>query len=165
MTQAPVTLLFTDLFNSAELLQRAGDEQAQRIFQAHHRLLKRFAAAHGGQGARWLGDGLLTTFASPADAVHCAVAMQLAARRRAAGARLGIRVGLHVSEALRDESDYFGTPVVIARRVCGAAQVGQVLCSVAVSEQLTEESAFTFRDCGSLALPGLPEPVLACELA
>lgn len=67
MSKAPVTLLFTDLGNSTELLQRAGDEQAQRIFSAHHRLLKRCVAAHGGQEVKWLGDGLMTVFASPAD--------------------------------------------------------------------------------------------------
>jgi hypothetical protein len=113
MTSAPVTLLFTDLANSAELLRRADDAQTQRIFQAHHRLLKHFVTAHGGQEVRWLGDGWMTVFASPADAVRCAVAMQLAARRRAAAARLPIRVGLHVGETLRDETDYVATPVVI----------------------------------------------------
>ncbi len=50
MTPAgPVTLLFTDLVNSTELLQRAGDEQAQRIFQAHHKLL--VAATEGATAA------------------------------------------------------------------------------------------------------------------
>src|SRR5262249_47856388 len=52
---APVTLLFTDLVNSTELLQRVGDERAQRIFRAHHRLLKDTAAAHGGEEVKWLG--------------------------------------------------------------------------------------------------------------
>jgi class 3 adenylate cyclase len=73
---APVTLLFTDLVNSTELLQRVGDERAQRIFQAHHRLLNDTVAAHGGQEVKWLGDGLMTVFASAADAVRGAVAMQ-----------------------------------------------------------------------------------------
>src|SRR5262245_64464434 len=113
---APVTLLFTDLVNSTELLQRVGDERAQRIFQAHHRLLKDTAAAHGGQEVKWLGDGLMTVFASAADAVRGAVAMQQAARRRVAGERLGLRVGLHAGEARREGRDYFGTPVVIAGR-------------------------------------------------
>src|SRR5262249_54148191 len=108
----PVALLFTDLVNSTELLQRVGDERAQRIFQAHHRLLKDVVAAHGGQEVKWLGDGLMTVFASAADAVRAAVAMQQAARRRAAGERLALRVGLHAGEALREEADYFGTPVV-----------------------------------------------------
>ncbi len=33
---AITTLLFTDLVNSTELIQKVGDEQAQRIFEAHH---------------------------------------------------------------------------------------------------------------------------------
>jgi class 3 adenylate cyclase len=124
---APVTLLFTDLVNSTELLARVGDEQAQRIFQAHRRLLKDTVAAHGGQEVKWLGDGMMSVFASAADAVRAAVAMQQAARRRAAGERLALRVGLHAGEVLREETDYFGTPVVIARRLCDHAQAGQIL--------------------------------------
>ena len=94
MSKAPVTLLFTDLVNSTELLARAGDERAQRIFGAHHRVLKRCVAAHDGEEVKWLGDGMMTVFASTADAVRCAIAMQQAARRRAASERLSIRVGL-----------------------------------------------------------------------
>ena len=50
-----VTILFTDLGSSTELLQRAGDEQAQRISKAHHRLLREAAEAHGGHEVKWLG--------------------------------------------------------------------------------------------------------------
>ena len=54
-----VTLLFTDLVGSTELLARTGDTEAQRIFSAHHQLLAEAVAAHGGQEVKWLGDGLL----------------------------------------------------------------------------------------------------------
>jgi Uma2 family endonuclease len=47
-------LLLTDLLSSTELLQRAGDEQAQRIFQAHHSLLRDAVVAHGGREVKWL---------------------------------------------------------------------------------------------------------------
>src|SRR5262245_1604399 len=164
MTGAPVTLLFTDLVNSTELLARAVDEQAQRIFQAHHRLLKRCVDAHDGEEVKWLGDGLMTVFHSTADAVRCAIAMQQAARRRAAGERLSIRVGLNVGEVKREESDYFGTPVVIARRLCDRADGGQILCSAVVPALLAGQSAFRFRDCGRIDIKGLSAPVLACEV-
>jgi class 3 adenylate cyclase len=49
---------------------------------------------------KWLGDGLLTTFASVAEGVRCAVTMAQRARRPVAGERLGLRVGLHVGEVL-----------------------------------------------------------------
>src|SRR5215468_4834208 len=160
----PVALLFTDLVNSTELLQRVGDERAQRIFQAHHRLLKDTVAAHGGQEVKWLGDGLMTVFASAADAVRGAVAMQQAARRRAAGERLALRVGLHAGEALREETDYFGTPVVIARRLCEHAQAGQILSSGVVVGLLAGRQAFRFSELGPFELKGLGTPVAAYDV-
>src|SRR5215470_17179692 len=157
----PVTLMFTDLVNSTELLQRAGDEEAQRLFRSHHGLLRDAVATHGGREVKWLGDGLMAVFPSAADAVRSAVAMQQAARRRAAGERLGLRVGLHVGEALADEADYAGTPVVVARRLCDRAGAGQIVCSQLVVELLRGRQAFRFEGLGALELKGLREPVPA----
>jgi class 3 adenylate cyclase len=39
-SSALTTILFTDLVNSTQLMQRAGDEDAQRIFKAHYQLLR-----------------------------------------------------------------------------------------------------------------------------
>src|SRR5262245_24488728 len=102
-----VTILFTDVVGSTELLSRAGDEEARLIFQAHHQLLSDAVGEHGGQEVKWLGDGLMVAFPSAADALSCAIAMQQAAQRPVAGERVAIRVGLTAGEALRDVADYF----------------------------------------------------------
>src|SRR5262249_38192468 len=106
MTAAPVTLLFTDLVESTALLQRVGDEQAQRVLRGHRQLLNEALAGHGGTEVKWLGDGLMATFASVAEAVRCAVTMQQAARATTAGERLELRIGLHVGEVQAEEADY-----------------------------------------------------------
>jgi class 3 adenylate cyclase/tetratricopeptide (TPR) repeat protein len=159
-----VTILFTDLVSSTELLQRAGDEQAQRIFKAHHRLLREAVEAYGGHEVKWLGDGLMVAFPSAADAVRCAIAMQQASHRPAAGERLQIRVGLNVGEAIRDESDYFGTAVVIARRLCDSAGEGQIFASDLVARLLAGRQEFTFHDLGAMTLKGIADPVVASEV-
>jgi len=159
-----VTILFTDLVSSTELLQRAGDEQAQRIFKAHHRLLRQAVEACGGHEVKWLGDGLMVAFPSAADAVRCAIAMQQASHRPAAGERLQIRVGLNVGEAIRDESDYFGTAVVIARRLCDSAGEGQIFASDLVVRLLAGRQEFTFHDLGAMTLKGIAAPVAALEV-
>jgi class 3 adenylate cyclase/tetratricopeptide (TPR) repeat protein len=161
---ATTTILFTDLVSSTELLQRVGDESAQRILQAHHRMLQEAVAASGGHQVKWLGDGLMVAFPSAADAARCAIAMQQASRRPTLGERLEVRVGLNVGEALREETDYFGTPVVVARRLCDRAEAGQILCSSLVAGLLSGRQAFTFRNCGQLELKGIAEPVEACEV-
>lgn len=160
-----VTILFTDLVDSTELISRAGDEEAQRIFRAHHDLLAEAAAAHHGQEVKWLGDGLMVAFPSAADAVDCAIAMQQGARRLLHGQRVAIRVGLNAGEALRDAADYFGLPVVIARRLCDRAAAGQILCSEVVTELLAGRIGFTFEPLGALELKGAPHPVAASEIS
>jgi len=161
---ALVTILFTDLVGSTELLSRAGDEEAQRIFRAHHDLLAETAAVHGGDEVKWLGDGLMVAFPSAADALTCAIAMQQAARRPVAGERLAIRVGLTAGEALRDTADYFGTTVVVARRLCDRAEASQILCSDLVAGLLGARPGFVFSEMGKLELKGVPAPVGALEL-
>ncbi len=161
----PVTLLFTDLVDSTVLLQRVGDEKGQRIFEAHHEVLKQVVEAHGGHEVKWLGDGLMVAFRSAASAVRCAIAMQRAAHEgAAAGEPVAIRVGLNVGEALRDETDYFGTPVVIARRLCDRAQPGQILCSHLVAGLLAGRRALRFHDLGPISLKGVAHPVRVSEV-
>src|SRR5688572_2976904 len=159
-----VTILFTDLVASTELLARAGDEDAQRIFRAHRQLLTDAVAAHGGHEVKWLGDGLMVAFPSAADAIGCAVDMQRASRRLVEGERLTVRVGLNAGEALRDVDDYFGTPVVVARRLCDRAEGGQILCTETVAGLLAGRAGFGFTGLGKLGLKGVPEPVAACEV-
>jgi class 3 adenylate cyclase len=161
---ALVTMLFTDLVGSTELLSRAGDDDAQRIFRAHHDLLAETAAAHGGEEVKWLGDGLMVAFASVADALSAAIAMQQAARRPVAGEHLAIRVGLNAGEALRDEADYFGTTVVVARRLCDRAEAGQILCSDVIAMLLGGRPGFVFSELGKLELKGVPARVGALEV-
>lgn len=71
-----VTLLFTDLVGSTELLAQLGDEQMQAVRRRHFALLGEAVAAHGGQVVKSLGDGIMATFSSASDAVGCAVVIQ-----------------------------------------------------------------------------------------
>ena len=159
-----LTLLFTDLVNSTEHLQRTGDEAGDRLFRAHHRLISEAVAAAAGEELEWLGDGALVAFSSTADAVRCAIAVQQTARRPIAGARFEIRIGIHVGEVLRRDGGYFGTPIVTTRRLCDRAASGQILCGKLIAELLAARQTFVFRDLGNLELKGLAAPVDVCEV-
>jgi len=159
-----VTFLFTDLIQSTEHLQRAGDETGQHLFRAHHKLMTQAVTANGGEELEWLGDGILAAFSSAADGVRCAISVQQTARRPAAGTRFEIRIGIHAGEALRREGGYFGTPVVTARRLCDRAGPGQILCSRLIQELLAARRGFDFRDLGNLELKGLAAPIGVAEV-
>jgi class 3 adenylate cyclase len=162
-----VTLLFTDQVSSTETLQRLGDDEAERLRRTHFRLLRDTATAHGGQEVKNLGDGLMVAFTSAVDAVACAIGIQQAVHRHAereGDDRLSVRVGLNVGEPIRDEDDYFGTPVVVAKRLCDAADAGQILASDVVRMLVGTRGGFDFRPLGSVSLKGIADPVPACEV-
>jgi class 3 adenylate cyclase/tetratricopeptide (TPR) repeat protein len=159
-----VTILFTDLVGSTEPPAEAGDEEAQRVSRVHRDLLAETAAAHGGGEVKWLGSGLMVAFPNATDALRAAIAMQQASRRPVAGERLAIRVGLNAGEPLRDTADYFGTHVVVARRLCDRARAGQIVCSDLVTGALAGQPGFVFSELGPMELRGVPKPVVAYEL-
>ena len=157
-----LTLLFSDLVNSTDHLENAGDEDGQRFFRAHHKLISEAIVACAGEELQWLGDGALAAFESSADAVRCAIKIQQTARRPVANLKFEVRVGIHCGEAVRQEQGYFGTAVVVARRLCNEADAGQILCSKLVADLLSSR-AFKFRSLGPLRLKGINEPIEACE--
>jgi class 3 adenylate cyclase len=164
---AVVTLLFTDLVGSTELLGNLGDDEAERLRRVHFGLLREVAATHGGREVKNLGDGLMVAFPSAVSAVSCAIGIQQAVQRhnvRDPDKRLDVRVGLNVGEPIRDQDDYFGTPVVVAKRLCDSARGGQILASELLRALVGSRGGFAFRSCGLVSLKGIRDPLAACEV-
>jgi class 3 adenylate cyclase/DNA-binding CsgD family transcriptional regulator len=159
-----VTLLFTDLVSSTELLGRLGEAGAEEMRRTHFALLRRAVADAGGDEVKTLGDGLMVAFTSPLDGVKCAIAMQQAVaeyNRDETAPSLGIRVGLHAGEPTRDEGDYFGSAVVVAKRLCDRAEGGQILASEVVAGLVGPGQGLAFLPVGRLRLKGLTDPTAA----
>jgi class 3 adenylate cyclase len=155
-----VAVMFTDLEGSTRLIGRLGDEAAHALLQRHFAMLRAAVAEHRGHEVKSLGDGLMVVFEAVPDAVACAAAMQGAAAREKGA--LGLRIGIHAGEPMRERNDYFGTPVIIARRLCDAATPGQTLVSELVSQLVGE---LEFESLGGLMLKGLSARVKASALA
>ena len=160
-------MLFTDLVGSTELLEALGDDEAELLRRRHFKILREALQTSGGQEVKNLGDGLMVTFDSAVDAVGCAVAMQQAVdrhNRQQDGHPIEVRVGLNVGEPIRDEDDYFGTSVVVAKRLCDRATGGQILASDLVRGLVGSRGGFEFKDVGPLALKGLSEPMRSWDI-
>jgi class 3 adenylate cyclase len=162
-----VTLLFTDLVGSTELMDRLGDEAGDRVLREHFAILREAASNHGGQEVKSLGDGLMLAFASALGAVACAVSMQrrIAVSRDEDGCEaIGLRIGLNAGEAISAEGDYFGRPVVVAKRLCDRAGWGQILVSDVVRSLVGSRGEYAFIALGALQLKGFADPVTAFGL-
>jgi class 3 adenylate cyclase/tetratricopeptide (TPR) repeat protein len=163
-----VTLLFTDVVASTDLLDRLGDDGYDTLRRAHFRILREAVAARGGTEVKNLGDGLMVVFATPARAVECAIAIQQGVekhnREQHDERRMGVRVALHAGEPIQDEADYFGKPVVVAKRLCDQAAGAQIVASSLVRDLVADRRDFLFSELGSLQLKGLTDAVTAVEV-
>src|SRR5262245_52895193 len=128
---ATATFLFCDLVGSTDLLTRLGDDAGDDVRRSCYAALRRTIDATGGTEIKSTGDGFLVVFpSSVGDAAACGVEMQRALARLDRShplARLGLRVGISVGEAVNEDGDWYGTPVVEAARLCAAARAGQIL--------------------------------------
>jgi class 3 adenylate cyclase len=155
-----VAVLFTDMEGSTQLIERFREIEAHALLRRHFALLRAAVAEHHGHEVKSLGDGLMVVFAEVADAVACAAEMHAAVSREHEA--LGLRVGIHVGEPTREGDDYFGKPVIIARRLCDTAGAGQTFVSEAASQRVTGRE---FKSLGGLTLKGLSERIRASALA
>jgi class 3 adenylate cyclase len=156
-----VTLLFTDLVGFSQLLEELGDDSADRVRRQHLRLLRAQVERFRGQEVKNLGDGVMAVFPSALDAARCAIAMQQAVRahNRDEGPSLKLRIGIHTGEPVREDDDYFGQPVVVAKRLCDSAEGEQIVVSDLFESIVGSRGGFEFADLGWLALKGVGTPV------
>src|SRR3954469_8041335 len=163
--EGTVTLLFTDLVGSTELLERLGDDRAEELRRAHFAALRDAAVAHGGHEVKSVGDGLMVAFRSAVDALGAAVQMQRAVDRhnRTGAQPIAVRIGLAVGEVVYDQGDYYGTPVVVAKRLCDAAAGGEILVSELIRGLVGSRGGYAFQPVGGLRLKGLAEPLEAAK--
>jgi class 3 adenylate cyclase len=154
--------LFTDVVGSTALLDRLGEGAAHAFRRRHFALLRGAIREYAGTEVKSLGDGLMVAFTDARSAVACAVAMQCAVA--VCGDPMTLRIGIDVGEAVREQDDFFGRPVIVARRLCDVAQGGQVVVSETVRRLAGSASAHAFESLGALALKGLSDPVSATAL-
>jgi class 3 adenylate cyclase len=126
-----LTFLFTDIVRSTKLVDAIGDEAWQDVIRWHDETLRSLIAEYRGQEIRHQGDGFFVSFASAADAIDCAIAIQrrLAEHRRVQGFAPQIRIGMHTADAHRRGLDYAGFGIHEAARVGGVAGTDEILVS------------------------------------
>jgi pimeloyl-ACP methyl ester carboxylesterase len=98
------TVLFTDICGSTERAAALGDRDWRSLLDRHDDVLRNVLARHDGVEVKTTGDGMLSTFDSPARAVRCASDTIEAAR--AIG--LEVRAGVHTGEVERRGEDLHG---------------------------------------------------------
>jgi predicted ATPase/class 3 adenylate cyclase len=153
-----VTLVFTDIEASTQLLARLGDAYATLIAD-HHRIVDEAAERHGGARVDAAGDGLFMSFPTARGALSAAVEAQrtLATHPWPGESAVRVRMGIHTGEPLTAGTGYVGIDVHRAARICNAAHGGQVLISQPAQSLLGSSlpDGIGLRDLGDHRLRGI----------
>jgi predicted ATPase/class 3 adenylate cyclase/DNA-binding CsgD family transcriptional regulator len=125
-----VTLLFTDIEGSTQLLEQLGERYTGVLTKCRTLLRNAFHTYHGHE-MDTQGDAFFVAFARATDAVSAAVAAQyaLAAHPWPDGVSVRVRMGLHTGEPQLSTEGYVGLDVHRAARIMSAGHGGQVLLS------------------------------------
>lgn len=116
-----LTYLFTDLKDSTLMYDTVGDVNAYDLVRRHFDALAQAVADNSGSITKTIGDAVMATFLSPADAVRAALGMQsaMAQLNDTITTDLVIKIGIHrgrsIAVTLNDRIDFFGQEVNIAR--------------------------------------------------
>ena len=150
-------ILFTDIVSSTELTERMGDARFRTASRALDADLRGAIRATGGTAidGKLLGDGVLATFPSAAQAIEGArrcLALSVASE-------LGLHIGLHAGDVIREEENVFGGAVNIAARICGLSAPGEILVSDVVRGMARSSAGVVFEDRGEREMKGVGEPV------
>ena len=116
-----------------------------------------------GRLVKTYGDGLLVEFASPVNAVECAVALQSAAgarnRELKADRQMQFRVGINLADVIVEKDDLLGDGVNVAARLQAIADPGGIIVSAAVAQHVKGKCSVAFEDLGVRAVKNIPDPV------
>jgi class 3 adenylate cyclase len=150
-----VTLLFTDIEGSTELMERLGERRAFELFRDHSVLVRQLVQARDGSVVKSQGDGFMVAFASSHAGLRCAIDLQRALADPDADPPLRVRVGVHAGLVILDRDDFFGRNVVLAARIADDATGGEILVSETLKQQTETDPSFAFEPLGERSFKGL----------
>jgi TolB-like protein/class 3 adenylate cyclase len=156
------TILSADVAGYSRLM--AEDEEGTLVTLGVYRsTIAELVDEHGGRIFGTAGDSVIAEFASPVQAVRCAVAIQRALHRRnedlPQARRMEFRIGINLGDVMVEGDDLLGDGVNVAARLQEVAAPAGICISGAVREQTDGKTGFPAVHLGERALKNIPRPV------
>ncbi|WP_262298015.1 adenylate/guanylate cyclase domain-containing protein [Microvirga sesbaniae] len=163
MERKLATIVCADVAAYSRLIGLDEEGTIARLRVCRRTLLDPAIARHGGRIVKTMGDGLLVEFASPVEAVRCAVELQLAIVARESKVpedrRIRFRVGINLGDVVVEGGDVLGDGVNIAARLQALAEVGGICVSRSVRDQVRDRLPVVFEDLGEQSVRNIARPV------
>lgn len=169
MERRLITVLAADVVGYSALMQRDEGGTFERLKADRSDLIEPKVREFRGHIFKLMGDGFLAEFASVADAVECAVALQQGMQRRNTARtdddRIDLRIGINLGDVIIDGDDRQGDGVNIAARLEGIAKPGGICISAKVEKEIRGKLELEFEDLGEVSLKNIAKPLRVFHLS
>jgi class 3 adenylate cyclase/predicted ATPase len=176
-----ITALFADIKGSTELMRELDPEEARAVIDPVLQLMMDAVHRYDGYVVQSAGDGIFALFGAPVAhedhpqrAVHAAIAMRDALRRRnvdqpgrpAIDARIGVNTGEVVLRLVHTGGHTEYTPVGHAANLAARMQAAAPAGAIVISEETRHlvEGYFELRESGPTEVKGVAEPITVYEV-
>jgi adenylate cyclase len=153
-----VTLMLSDIPDAASVAQRIGPERWEQLLRDHRSLVEQLISSYEGQVTKIDGDGFVASFHSAHACLHAAVELNRAFSELATGVEGGtvaLRIGLHSGFLIPNPDQPQGRNFVLAARIAGQAQAGEILVSSSLKQYTERDRRFRFEPHGEYHFKGL----------
>lgn len=156
-----VTVMFTDLKDSTHLAESLGDMQTRELINVHNSILFPLIDANKGKLVKTMGDGTMSYFERPDDAIRTAVAFQKALaqhnKHKSVKVPILVRCGINTGTGIVEETDIYGDVVNVAARFEAQANASEIYMSESTFEETEEKGEFYCRYIKDVSLKGKSE--------
>ena len=161
-------MLFADVVGSTRLFELLGDLRARDMIATCIEIMRAATEKQGGTVIKTMGDEVMSTFPTAADALAAASAMQRQitahSQLRIDGHSVAIRIGCHFGPVVLESRDVFGATVHTANRMTSQAKAGQIVTTAATVEQLPPDWRAAVRQIDVATLRGQGSEVALFEV-
>jgi TolB-like protein/class 3 adenylate cyclase/Tfp pilus assembly protein PilF len=156
-------ILAADVAGYSRLMGADEEGTLARLKDHRRALIDPAIALHRGRIVKTMGDGLLVEFASAVEAVRCAIEIQQGMATRNADMReerrIAFRIGVNLGDVIAERDDIHGDGVNVAARLQALCEVGGVLVSRPVHDQVRDRLPVRFTDLGPQSVKNIARPV------
>lgn len=156
-----VTIVFADLTGSTGIFESLGNIKAAEVVTKTTQWIGKICLGRGGRVIKYLGDGVLMSFANNLSAIHSVVDIQRSHRERVSAwpdnMKMQIKIGMARGEVVEQDGDCFGDAVNVASRLSDLSGADQIFVTKEVVDELTPSTDIRFRRLGPMNIRGKSE--------
>lgn len=148
-------IMFTDIVGYTAMMSK-DERKTLQTLEKSRQITKPLIEKYNGEWLKEMGDGALSIFQSPVDAVNCAIEIQAALKDDVV---LNLRIGIHIGDVIFENNDVFGDGVNVASRIEPLASSGGICISERVYDDIRNKPDINAVFIGEKELKNVDRPI------